>query len=345
MLDVFNSDVFGVVSLTEAINKLPFKPYRLGDLGIFSKKGVRTTSVVVEERHGILQLVPTSARNTNTQVSGGKVRQARSFICPHIGLEDAVMADDVQNMRAFGTESDIEAVNDLVNDKLADMRQSIEATHEWYRIGAIQGKVLDADGTTVIYDFFHEFGLTQQIYYFNFGQSSAQGLGSTDNVKLTSHAILRYMQDKLGATPFDGIHAMCDSNFFDELTTCAEVKTAYNRFQESLFLLTAQARRAFEYAGIMWEEYRGFVGTQQFIPPNTAVFFPTGAPGLFVENYAPAPFIETVNTTGVPVYAKQERMKWDRGVELIVDSNPLVLATRPQALVLGSFASGIGSPA
>jgi hypothetical protein len=43
--------------------------------------------------------------------------------------------------------------------------------------------------------------------------------------------------------------------------------------------------------------------------------------------------METVNTMGIPYYAKQERMKYDRGVELESQSNPIMLNTLPEAVI------------
>ena len=56
VLDVFNGNAFNVTSLTDAINKMPHKPGRLGELGLFSSKGVTSRSVNIEEREGVLQL-------------------------------------------------------------------------------------------------------------------------------------------------------------------------------------------------------------------------------------------------------------------------------------------------
>ena len=50
---------------------------------------------------------------------------------------------------------------------------------------------------------------------------------------------------------------------------------------------------------------------------------------------APGDFIETVNTRGIKIYAKQERMKFDKGIELHTQSNVLYMCTRPAALVRG----------
>ena len=50
MLDIFNNNAFGVVSLTDAINKPLFAPGRLGQMGLFSERGVTTTTVRFRRR-------------------------------------------------------------------------------------------------------------------------------------------------------------------------------------------------------------------------------------------------------------------------------------------------------
>lgn len=49
-LDIFSNNAFSVISLTDAVNKMPFVPGRIGQLGLFEEKGVSTTSIMIEER-------------------------------------------------------------------------------------------------------------------------------------------------------------------------------------------------------------------------------------------------------------------------------------------------------
>lgn len=57
VLDIFSGNAFNVTSLTDAINLIPHKPGRLGELAVFSNKGVTSRSVIIEERDGVLQLL------------------------------------------------------------------------------------------------------------------------------------------------------------------------------------------------------------------------------------------------------------------------------------------------
>jgi hypothetical protein len=87
---------------------------------------------------------------------------------------------------------------------------------------------------------------------------------------------------------------------------------------------------------IVFEEYRGRVGTVDFTDASKAYFFPVGVPGLFRQYNAPADFVETANTIGLPRYAKQAvDQQFARWVMLHVQSNPLPICTRPRVLIKG----------
>ena len=333
-LDVFAGDSFNMVSLTTAMNKLPYKPARLGEMKLFEKSGMVTTTALIEEQNGRLILVPNQARGVLGNVIGGTVRKARAFNVTNLPLSGEVMADDVQNIRAFGSETEIQALSDLVNDKLQTMRQSIEYTHEWHRIGAIKGKLLDADGSTQIYDWFAEFGITPATDALDFTANTSSA------VKKLASRIIRVIQDNLGMAMYDHIHVMCGSTLFDNIVNAAETKNAYDRWQNGQMLRDSQVRQEFEYAGVVWEEYRGRYITSAgagtatpFIPVAEGYAFVVGASDVFAEKYAPAPFAETVNTKGKAVYVKQQPKDFNLGVDLLAISCPLIYCSRPSSLV------------
>lgn len=333
MLDIFSSDAFGVVSLTTAINKLPYKPGLLGQMGLFTKKGITTTSVAIEEQSGKLALIPTQPRGTMPKYQSARSRNLRSFVVPHIPYNDAVFADEVQNVRAFGSDDQVEAVTDKVNDKLETMRQSHEVTHEYHRIGAVQGKILDADGTSVIYDLFSEFGITEPTEDIDF----ATDTGVTESAL----AVVRALETALGAVTYQKIIAFCGAEFFDALVTSANVRDAYAAWKDGEMLRAGGSMRpGFQFGEIEWREYRGKIGSIDFFPTDECRFVPVGVTDLFMQYAAPANFIETVNTTGLEVYAKQQPMDFDIGVELHTQSNPLIICTRPGVLIKGTIAAG-----
>jgi hypothetical protein len=63
ILNPFASDAFSMAMLTESMIRLPYNQYSLlGDMGLFTEEGVATTSVIVEEMGGSLNILPTIPR-------------------------------------------------------------------------------------------------------------------------------------------------------------------------------------------------------------------------------------------------------------------------------------------
>jgi hypothetical protein len=194
-LDIFGSSAFTMVALTDAINKMPYVPGRIGQLGLFREQGVSTTSVMIEEREGSLNLVETTARGAPAIQNTTNKRKARSRGAP-LALEDTILADEVQNVRAFGSESMLEGVQAVVNQRMSEMATKMDATLEHLRIGAIKGQILDADGSAVIYDLFTEFGVTAHTEIILTGQRQPWRLGQKKR-----HDIRRKIEDEPVPSP------------------------------------------------------------------------------------------------------------------------------------------------
>ena len=324
-LDIFNGDAFSVQSLTKAINDLPYTPTRIGQLGLFSEEGISTTSLSIERMGTSLSLIPAGQRGSPAAPVGNDKRKLIPISTIHLAQRGTVIADEVQNLRAFGSESELESVQTLVNRKVAKMRRNIDVTLEWQRIGAIKGQVLDADGTSVLLDMFTTFGLSQQVHDMILDSD-------TTKVKIKAVEAKRKIETALGGLMYTGLRAFCSNEFFDALVGHPAVAKAYDLWLDGQFLREDQ-RGGFPFCGIQWEEYRGGVGSQQFIEDNVAYLVPEGVPDMFITNYAPADYEDTVNTNGVPYYAKQEPMKFGKGRELEAQSNPISINTRPDAVI------------
>jgi len=320
MLDVFKDDAFSVVSLTDAIIKRPYKPGRIGTLGLFRERGITTTTAVVEQKDGVLTLIQSSPRGGPASQLGPSRRTARAFVLPHLERDSTIMADEVQNVRAFGSENAVESVQAIVNERLTTLRAMHEVTLEHLRVGAIKGLILEPDGS-VMFDLFDEFGVAQQSVI----------LDLDGNIRQQAIEIQRLIETELGAEPVSGYRAFCGDAFFDELIAAASVTTSL-QYQESRLLRT-DLRAGFEYGGITWENYRGRVGSTEFIPTEQAFVVPEGT-DIFATYFAPADFMETVNTIGLPVYSKiatdPELQRW---AKVHSQSNPLAINTRPRAVV------------
>lgn len=338
-LDIFNQDAFSTIQLTDAIDKFPYHPQALGQLNIFEPNPVRNTALAVEQRQGQLVLIPFSERGQEGTQRTTEKRQMRYFDIPRLMTSDTIYANELQNIRAFGTESEFMQVQAEVARRLsgpAGLTANIEYTWEFQRLAAIQGLALDSDGT-VLYNWFDEFGITQpDATAFNLSAGTANSLRPIIN------GIKRTMARKSqGAfTPSTRVYALCGDTFYDEFVNHPDVIRTFLNWNDAAQLRGNQgaAFDSFDFAGITWLNYRGSDDNSTLKIPDAEVkFFPVGAPGVFRVAYAPGESFEWVNTPGKPMYVMpiQDR---DRNSfwKMEVYSYPLHICTRPEVLLSGT---------
>lgn len=325
MINVFKGDGFTDVELTDAFIKRPYQPAYLGSLGIFKSRGVRSKSVLVEYKNGRLALIQSSPRGGPAVTPlGPNKRSLKSFMVPHLERGATIYADEVADVRDFGSETSIESVQSIVQERMDELRPMHEVTLEYHRLGAMKGIVKDADGSTIV-NFFTEFGVSEQ---------TAELDVSTSNTAVRKQCIqfTRMIEAELGADVVTGYVALCGDNFFDGLVDSDSVTKTLNT-QESA-TLRMDLRQGFTFGGIKWVNYRGSVGETDFIDTDEAHLIPIG-PDIYRTYYAPADTMKAVNTIGLPLYAMMipDPTDQDRYVELATQSNPLCMNLRPRAKV------------
>ena len=328
-LDVFKSSAFSMFSMTEALNIVPKKWTRLRELGIFTEEPLMLRTFAVEQTIGVLNLIQSKPVGAPAAQNTIGHRSLRNFTIPHFPLEDSVLAQDVVGVRAFGTESELMGVQELLAEKLQTMADKHEQQREYLEWGALRGIVLEADTTTIV-NYFTEFGITQQT--FNFAFSSA-----TTNPAIQIMALKDWLEKSLEGEIMNGVQVFCSAPFFDALITHVLVKEAYANWS-SRQPLGMDYRSKFEHNGVVFERHIGAAtdaagNIRDFVPANEAIAIATGTTNTFRTVFAPANFMETANTRALPRYAKQERLEYDRGIKIWTESNLLPICKRPKLIV------------
>jgi len=328
-LDIFNNDAFSLASLTARVNRRPYVPGQIGKSGLFQEAGVTTLTISVESRDGKLGLVEPSNRGGPGETVGKDRSSLVPFQIPHYERNDSVMADEVQGVRAFGTENDVEMVQTIVDRKTDRHTTDLDNTLEFSRVGCIKGIVVSKSGG-VLANLYTAFDIAPAAD-FSFVLSDA-----TTIVRKKAEQLRRQVEDELDSA-YTSIHAWCGDNFWDDLVNHKSVREAYlaaAKLNETL----GKSTDIWECGGIVFERYRtgkkaqAANGTNLYIGADEARIVPMGVPDLFITRFAPADYMETVNTNGLPRYAKQFAMKNDKGVELEVQSNHISLCTQPAVL-------------
>lgn len=336
MIDILQNDAFKSAALTAAINKIDFVPGRAGEVAfIGAGEGISTTSAQIEVSGETLSLVQTQVRGAPVQQVSGNKRSVKALAVPHIPVEAAIKADEIQNVREFGSDALILGAVNVVNQRMLKMARRLDLTVENLRLGALKGKVLDADGSELV-NLYTTFGVTEPTQV-NFALTTA----ATD-VRAKCASVIRSMKKsaKISLPSTSRIHAFVGANFMDALISHANVKEAYSAGQANAErrLAGSYVHGIFEFGGIYFEEYQGSDDDTVGIASDEVRFFFADAPGMYAEYYAPGDFIEAVNTIGLPRYAKMEDGRFGRSVDLHVQTNPLPICLRPATLLSGKKA-------
>lgn len=331
--DVLGGDAFSVTTLTAGINEVPYVPSYLGSLGLFHEEGITTTSILIEKKGSSLSLIQSSPRGApGTPIQGDKAKMV-DFHSVRLAQTAQLMADEVQNVRQFGSASQLAGVESKRDEKLVKMSRNLDLTLEYHRLGAVQGLVLDANGDT-IFDLFEKFDITAR------GEVDLNLDATYDpNDPTKSGAIrqkvtqiLRDIDEDLGDLPATGYVSLAADDAFDALSQAPEVRQTFLNQAEGRDIREKDGRREFTFAGCTFVNYRGSGSVK--IPNAKFRFFPLGVPELFITRFAPADYMEAVNTIGLPKYSKAapDPSGFNRFIAMEAQSNPITLCTRPRVL-------------
>lgn len=329
-MDLFKNPAFGMTTLTATVEKLDYIPQTLGSLNIFTPVPTRTRSVFVDRRSGGLTLIPTSALGAPPVELQVDLRDAVPLQTTRIAKGFTIYAHEIDGIRAFGSQTELSQLQAEYLTRMSRIRNDMDLTHEYHRLGALQGLLLDADGVTVIYDFYEEFGIARpDILEVDLDDP-------TFDVRMWCHMVAREMLRGSGGaiTSVSQIHALAGDAFYDKLVSHPKVERTYENWSAAVDLRGNSAFSAFTFGGIVWHNYRGTDDNSTVaIAPDEAHFFPTNAPGVFQKAMAPAEFGPFIGTPGQDVYAMnildRDRQAWSRG-ELY--SYPLYMCARPDVL-------------
>jgi hypothetical protein len=347
-IDAFHADPVTMISLTDAVERNPFRPTGIGSLNLFDDKPIRTTALAVEQRQGQLVLIQTTPRGAPAVERVTEQRQARYFAVPRLRHGDTIRADEIQGVREFGSETEMMQLQSEVARRLAGptgLQSNMEYTYEHMRLAAVQGILIDADGTQ-LYNWFNEFTIAPPAEVaFNL---PAKTVGS---LRPMCYGIKRSMARAAQGAFTTGTRVMgiCGDTVWDELTTHPDVEKTFLNWEQAVALRSgvgfgiapaAGSEGMFDamtFADIDWFNYRGSDdATTIGIATDRVKFFPRGAPGVFAQAWAPAENFTYANTLGRPQYVQpifdMQRNEWWR-IEL--SSYPLFICTRPEVLMSG----------
>ena len=331
-MDVFKADAFSMMSMLAAIEEVDFNPQFLGSLALFEPAPQRTNIITVESRENVLSLIQTSELGAPVAQRSADKAKLRDFRTVRIAKGSQISSAEIQGIRAFGSETEMKQVQEEVARRLNQLVADVELTWENHRLGAVQGIVTDADGTTIV-DFFSEFGVTQPTEVdFDFSALTDGDVRTKIEASITRPMI---RAAKGAFVTGSRIIALVGDTFWDEFVNHSEIRTTFLNHQAAAALRDDTAFGTFRYAGVDWVNYRGTDdNTTVSVAAAEAKFFPANAPGVFKVAWGPAESIDLANMPGAPLRSLvlPDTSGRNAFVDVEVYSYPLYVCTRPLTL-------------
>lgn len=330
-LDVFNNDAFGITTMLPAVEKMPYKPSFLAQF--FEDTPVATDTVGIGSYQGRLALIRTTLRGAPIEAAEPDAKNIRPFLIPRIAKGDKLFAHELANVIPDPAQTEVEAAAAVLARKQQRLKQDVEYTWEHMRLGAIQGIVLDADGTTELVNYWTEWGVAQPSEIDLDLVTANNGALRTEINDSIHRPLIRAAQAEGGVRRVVGL---AGDVFWDKLLANPEVRATYLSWSAAADMREAAPFETFRYGGVDWINYRGSDdGTSIAIPDDDAVVFPVGVPGMFQHVMGPMnERFETQNMMGRAMYPlivrDNDRDMW---VQPEIYAYSLMVNTRPDLIV------------
>lgn len=330
MLDLLNSDAFGIVPLTRAVNRLPKVPGRIASMNLFGPgRGIRSKTAYIELQDNKLVLIDSAPWGTDGELLEDNDRHMVPIMVPHFPKQASITPDEVSGVREFGTEDQLQTVMGTVMNKMARLKLQFDVTWEYLYARALHGMITSPSGKLLL-DPYERFGFTPQTVPFDLTNPAS-------DIAEQCREVTGRIEDNLQGDTMTYVHALGSKEWFNGFIKHPKVTEQYRYWSQKNHPVRDDVRQGFEFCGIIFEEYRAQVGGTRFIDQEKVRFFPVGTTQTFDMVHAPAQWTGVVNTLGLELYADLQPKKNPRhGYDLLIESNKLPMCVNPSVLIEGT---------
>jgi len=343
-LDILRNDTFSYVNLQRVAGNTSYVPQTLGRMQLFTPRPIIGEIVHLYEEDSTVRLVPTTERGTPDIRLIPDVGRMRALKTTRLAQVTSVRAAELIGIANTSLAETIRVRNaaNLLTRRTARMKSNLEKTKELHRFGAIQGKLLDADGTTVIADFFDQFGLPQP------------ALIDVDFPNIPEEELLQFFQDTFlrpisialedGGRATAGMYlaSICGDGWWAKLMTHPGFREIYKLQMQAQAvaratnpLVVPNMWMEVDFAGVRWINYQGTRNNEIAVPFNECRFFPVGAEDVFNVYWGSGETLEDAVEEGRPEYllVRPDVRPHPEFVDAHLRSYPLYACTFPKALM------------
>lgn len=332
---VFDGDPFTQASMIRGIEKRPYIPNGLDAVIGFEPVSVSSRQVYIGQKNYTPGIIQTTLRGAPLEAVTRPTLNYRPIGIPRVGALDQLFAHEIADLLPLEDESD----EDIVAARIAEMWEtlidSLSLTEENMRLGALNGSVLDKDGTTIVN------------YHTEFGVAVPAAVDLTlDDPAMTIGALIEKIGSLLtipisrasatGSGAGVRMRALCGDTFWFKLIGHPAVTATYANYAAAAALREMKVWESFTFGNVEWFHYRGTDdGTSISINTNQAKVFPYGLRGMFQHIMGPADeFLDGQRRRGVrytPILVRDiHRNQW---VQPEIYAYPLFVNARPDLVL------------
>lgn len=336
--DYYNS--FKNADFVDGITQTPLQYGYINSRNDFNMKSTNQTAIIFDKDYSTTTLLPQVNRGDRASTQG-KERAADTFALKlaYFKHSDRLTGDDIQSWRVPGS-VDSETLARATAEKLADMKMAWNQTQEYMKLQAKKGIFKTPDGT-VVANMFTEFGITQTSIDFVLGTSTTN---IDQKIRLLKKAVATNV---MNGGAIGGIEVLVDPSFFDKLISHANMKNAYQFYQNSGKQLLRDdlssymkwgIMDAFEFRGVNFISYDATFNlpngtTEVAFAADTGIATAVGVKDLFRGYNGPSVKLSEANQPGQEVFMRSYVDERDEYVEFEMEAAPLYFCSRPASLI------------
>lgn len=349
-LDIFRNDAFSQATLrTRVLGTMPWQPTALERMNLFGTPiGIETDIVLIYEEAGRITLIPATGRGSPRPQADRRTGAFKAVQTLRLTKEDHVQAAElnanITNL-AFPLQNRMVSAAELVTDRMAQLRRDMQATKSLHMLGAVQGKILDADGTTVIVNFFDMMGIAEPTpVEIDFDATAEKDLAANIQQDFYVPAV-RTIQTRNGGNFGDGtgiqLAGFAGDNFWQKIIRHDAVRKIWEAQQVGRSIAMAANPLAtppiwdsIDLGNVRWFHFMGALTGPLRIPTDEAIIFPMNATDVFEQYQSPGETLSTATGKGQELYPliRVDPRDDPEFIDIILSSYPLYACIYPQIL-------------
>lgn len=330
---------------TGVIERLPNQHSFIKNMGLFRTQGTSQLSVTFDEIFRKRAISKSTKRGGKATYGSDRGSKTHSLVLPHWKYMDDVTSADVQSYREVGTADQTKAVATAVNEKIVDLRGTVDELHEYLQFSAMTGITKDADGGE-LFNAFTEFSVTQDTADFEFSNADLDIDGAFDD-------LLNLIQENKSTTAA-GVDIFVDRGWYKALKNNDKFRETFKHYRGDqnpdmlrgdhntfyqfgvvgMLSLYEGSVRIFNYnPEFLVEAADGTFSATKILSANEGIAIPRAADGMFRGWYGPSDNLSGANSQGKEMFAEVYRDPRDKFVEVGTETSPLFINVDPAATV------------